>query len=77
MGAQHVQSCVTERQCACDTTDVGGDEGLMDCASVCAGEDCRLCRSYPYTAQDGTCSLSGCREGIPHGGVVGVTDVVH
>ena len=31
--------------------------------------------SYPYTATDGTCNLSGCQVGIPQGGVVDYTDV--
>ena len=31
--------------------------------------------SYPYTATDGTCILSGCQVGILQGGVVGYTDV--
>ena len=31
--------------------------------------------SYPYTATDGTCNLSGCQVDIPQGGVVGYTDV--
>ena len=31
--------------------------------------------SYPYTATDGTCNLSGCQAGISQGGVVGYTDV--
>ena len=31
--------------------------------------------SYPYTATDGTCNLSGCQVGIPEGGVVDYTDV--
>lgn len=31
--------------------------------------------SYPYTATDGTCNLSGCQVGSPQGGVVDYTDV--
>ena len=31
--------------------------------------------SYPFTATDGTCNLSGCQVGIPQGGVVDYTDV--
>ena len=31
--------------------------------------------SYPYTATDGTCNLSGCQVSIPQGGVVDYTDV--
>ena len=30
--------------------------------------------SYPYTATDGTCNLSGCQVGSPRGGVAGHTD---
>ena len=68
---------LSEQQFAdCDTTDVGCNEGLMDYASVFAEKNADCTEgSYFYTAQDGTCNLSGCRVGIPHGGVVGFTDV--
>ena len=48
----------------------------MDYTSVFAEKNA-VCteESYLYTAQDGTCNLSGCRVGIPHDGVVGSTDV--
>ena len=56
----------------------GGQLHLMDNAfsfaktnSICTKE------SYPYTATDGTCNLSGCQVGIPQGGVVDYTDVSH
>jgi len=60
----------------CDTTDSGCNGGLMDYAFAFAEKNA-ICTegSYPYTAQDGTCNLSGCQVGIPHGGVVGFTDV--
>ena len=40
-------------------------------------EDNTMCTeaSYPFTATDGTCNLSGCQVSIPQGGVVDYTDV--
>jgi len=60
----------------CDTTDSGCNGGLMDYAFAFAQKN-SICTegSYPYTATDGTCNLSGCQVGIPQGGVVGYTDV--
>ena len=60
----------------CDTTDSGCNEGWMDNAFSFAKTN-SICTkgSYPYTATDGTCNLSGCQVGIPQGGVVGYTDV--
>nr|ABV22333.1 cysteine protease 1 [Noctiluca scintillans] len=60
----------------CDTTDSGCNGGWMDNAFSFAKKN-SICTegSYPYTATDGTCNLSGCQVGIPQGGVVGYTDV--
>ena len=60
----------------CDTTDSGCNGGWMDNAFSFAQKNAFCTEgSYPYTATDGTCNLSGCQMGIPQGGVVGYTDV--
>ena len=50
----------------CDTTDSGCNGGWMDNAFSFAKTNSIYTEgSYPYTATDGTCNLSGCQVGIP------------
>ena len=56
---------------------ISSEQQLVDSGTVDPGCNGELTAegSYPYTATDGTCNLSGCQVGIPQGGVVGYTDV--
>ena len=60
----------------CDTTDSGCNGGWMENAFPFAKTN-SICTegSYPYTATDRACNLSGCQVGIPQGGAVDYTDV--